>query len=101
MATNRQKRLSLIARHRSNRHLERLPVHKRYPILMAFLRESLITLTDKVLEMFDAFWEYNLAKARREYESYQQQVAAAKDTAMQTLGGAVKVVLDEAGTPAD
>ncbi|PHK04710.1 hypothetical protein VF10_38075, partial [Nostoc linckia z13] len=101
MAANRQKRLSMIARHRSNRHLERLPAHKRYPILVAFLRESLLTLTDEVVAMFDAFWEYNLAKARREYEQYQQEVAAAKDTALQTLGGAVKVVLDEAGTPAD
>jgi hypothetical protein len=35
------------------------------------------------------------------YEQYQQEVTAAKDTALQTLGGAVKVVLDEAGTPAD
>lgn len=101
MAANRQKRLSMIARHRSNRHLERLPAPKRYSILVAFLRESVLTLTDEVLAMFDAFWEYNLAKARREYEQYQQEVAAAKDTAMQTLGGAVKVVLDETGTPAD
>lgn len=70
MSANRQKRLTMIARHRSNRHLERLPVHKRYPILVAFLRERLLTLTDEVLSMFDAFWEYNLAKARKEYEAY-------------------------------
>lgn len=101
MTGNRQKRLSMIGRHRSNRHLERLPAHKRYPILVAFLRERLLTLTDEALSMFDAFWEYNLAKARKEYEAYQQEVAAAKDTAMHLLGGAVKVVLDEAGTPAE
>lgn len=42
---NRRKRLTLIARNRSNRHLERLPDYKRYPILLVFLRESWYTLT--------------------------------------------------------
>lgn len=52
---NRQKRFAKLARIRSNYHLERLPAYKRYPILVAFLRESLLTLTDDVLSMYDAF----------------------------------------------
>lgn len=98
---NRQKRLSLLARSRSNRHLERLPTYKRYPVLVAFLAESLLTLTDDALAMFDAYWEQSLAKARRDYEHYQQQVASAKDTALFTLARAVGVVLDEEQTPTD
>lgn len=98
---NRQKRLAMIARHRSNRHLERLPAQKRYAILLAFLRESLLTLTDDVLSMFDAYWEHSLAKVRREHDNYQKQVATAKDTALQTLGKAVGILLDDECTPAD
>ena len=98
---NRQKRLTLIARNRSNRHLERLPTHKRYAVLVAFLRESLLTLTDEVLSMFDAYWEHSLAKARREHDLYQQEVASAKDTALQTLGQAVGIILDEEQIPPD
>lgn len=96
---NRQRRLALLARNRSNRHLERLPSYKRYAVLVAFLRESLLTLTDEVLSQFDGYWEHSLAKARRDYEQYQQQVASAKDTALQTLGLAVSVVLDETQIP--
>lgn len=99
LAANRQKRLMLIARHRSNRHLERLPAHKRYPVLIAFLRESLLQLTDEALDMFDAFWEHSLAKSRREYIGYQQQMATAKDTALQMLERAVRIVLDKDKTP--
>lgn len=98
---NRQKRFAKLARIRSTYHLERLPAYKRYPILVAFLRESLLTLTDDVLSMYDAFWEHSFAKARREYEQYQQRVASAKDTALQTLGQAVGIVLDEAQTPSE
>lgn len=96
---NRQTRLALLARSRSNRQMERLPAYKRYAVLVAFLRESLLTLTDEVLSLFDGYWEHSLAKARREYEQYQQQVTSAKDTAMHTLGLAVGVVLNEADTP--
>lgn len=96
---NRQKRLALLARNRSNRHLERLPAHKRYAVLVAFLRESLLTLTDDVLSLFDEYWEHSLAKARRDYDQYQQQATAAKDTAMQTMGLAVGIVLNEAEIP--
>jgi TnpA family transposase len=92
---NRQKRLALLGRNRSNRHLERLPAYKRYAILVAFLRESLLTLTDDVLSLFDGYWEHSLAKARRDYDQYQQQAISAKDTTMRTLGLAVGVVLDE------
>ncbi len=52
---NQQKRLTLIARNRSNRHLERLPDYKRYPILITFLCE--LMLTDDVIMMFDSYWE--------------------------------------------
>jgi len=95
---SRQRRLALLARNRSNRHLERLPDYKRYAVLVSFLRESLLTLTDESLSMFDAYWENSLAKARRDHDQYQQQVTSAKDTAMQTLGLAVALVLDEAQT---
>lgn len=78
---NRQARLALIARSRSH-HLERMPAHKRYVILVAFLGESLLTLTDEVLSMFDGYWEHSLAKARCKYDQYQQRVASAKDTAL-------------------
>jgi hypothetical protein len=69
-------------------------------VLGAFVRESYLTLTDEVLSMVDAFWEQSLAKARRAHDQYQQQVVAAKNTALRTLAQAVEVMLDEDQTPA-
>lgn len=98
---NRRKRLTLIARSRSNRYLERLPDYKRYSILLVFLRESWYTLTDDVLTMYDGYWEHSLARARRAYEEYQQRVAANKDRALQQMGKVVSIVLDEEQVPAE
>ena len=59
---NRQKRLARRVRARRNSYLQRLSPEKRYPALVAFLRESLLALTDAVVELFDQYWEGATAK---------------------------------------
>lgn len=97
---NRQKRLARAVRSRRNTYLQRLSPEKRYPALVAFLRESLLALTDAVVELFDAYWEGATAKAHRELDTYQQRMAAAKDQALHTLGDAARLVVDEEQIPA-
>ena len=66
---------------------------------MAFLRESLLALTDAVVELFDQYWEGATAKARRDLDAYQQRMAAAKDQALLTLGEAARLVVAEDEVP--
>lgn len=96
---NRQKRLARLVRARRNSYLQRLSPEKRYPALVAFLRESLLSLTDAVVELFDQYWEGATAKARRDLDAYQQRMAAAKDQALLTLGKAARLVVAEDDVP--
>ena len=96
---NRQKRLTRLVRARRNSYLQRLGPEKRCPALVAFLRESWLTLTDAVIELFDQYWEGATAKARRDLDAYQQRMAAAKDQALLTLGEAARLVVDEDEVP--
>ena len=89
-------------RARRNSYLQRLSPEKRYPALVTFLHESLLALTDAVVELFDQYWEGIMTRARRDSEAYQQRMAAAKDQALLTLGEAAHLVVakDEVPGPA-
>ena len=64
LTPNRLKFLSQIAKRSTNQALQRMPEEKRYPILLAFLSQSLIEITDETIEIFDrCLWDcYNGAK---------------------------------------
>lgn len=97
--SNRRKRLASLARKRTSQAIRRYLPEKRYPLLVAFLKESYQDITDATLTMFGDYWEGILGKSRREMEFYQQQVVGAKDQTMQTLGKAAMLVVDEDHIP--
>ena len=92
---NRRKFLAQKARRSTNQELQRLIEAKRYTLLVAFLSQSLIDITDSVLDMFDGFMDDILHKSKRDLEDYQHKTANAKDDAMATLSWAVSMIIDE------
>lgn len=96
---NRQKRLAQIARGKTNQALQRLSDAKRYLILVSFLKEMCIDLTDLVVKMFDEFWEDVVAKSRNEMQEFQSRAANQKDYTMLQTGKALAMVVDEESIP--
>lgn len=70
---NRIKFLAKIGSRATNQYLQRSNEIRRYPILIAFLRESLYSFTDDLIEMFDQrLWElYRQAKRAFEHDRLQ------------------------------
>lgn len=93
--TNRGKRLAGWARKRTCHAIRRYAPERRYPLLVAFLKESYLDITDAILTMFSDYWEVVAGKSKREMEVYQQQVTQAKDQTLETLGKAVMLIVDE------
>jgi len=98
---NRRKFLAQKARRSTNQELRRLIEVKRYTLLVAFLSQSLIDITDSVLDMFGGFMDGILHKSKRDLEEYQHKTANAKDDAMATLSWAASVIVDEENIAAE
>jgi len=98
ISLNRRKRLAQIARNVSNKYLQRLNVTRRYPILICFLYESLMATNDKVLEMFDDYWEHIVNGSKKELDVYQQTLFKSQNEAMKTLSQAVSIIINDTVT---
>ena len=75
---NRQKFLAQVGRHATNQLLQRADEQRRYPILLAFLRQSLEDITDEIVDLFNSYLAQAYRRAGRELEEFRQ--AAAKTT---------------------
>jgi len=95
ISLNRRKRLAQIARSVSNYYLQRLNVTRRYPILICFFFETLIDTNDKVLNMFDDYWEHIVNGSNKELEMYQKSLYKSQNQAMQTLTQTVSMVVND------
>jgi len=98
ISLNRRKRLAQIARNVSNKYLQRLNTTRRYPILICFLFESLMDTNDKVLEMFDDYWEHIVNGSKKELDMHQQSMFKSQNQAMQTLAQTVSIILNDTVT---
>lgn len=72
---NRAKHLAQLGRRYSSQALQRMADERRYPILAAFLRQSLIDITDDLLERFDRYLAHAYSKARRKRDEFRDSVA--------------------------
>ncbi|MEA5405587.1 hypothetical protein VB776_21785 [Arcicella sp. DC2W] len=70
ISSNRQKRLANAVRPDSNTHLKRLNPVRLYPMLVCFLRESLLDITDIILAMFCDYWQQMINKAKKSLDIY-------------------------------
>ena len=92
---NRQKFLARLGRKYTAQALRRMGPERRYPILVAFLKETMIDLTDEIIDIFDVCLATRHKKARSALEEYQTEVAkttSAHSLLLQEIG---QLVLDE------
>ena len=91
---NRLKFLAQIAKRSKNQALQRMPEERRYPILLAFLNQSLIGITDETIEIFDrCLWDcYNGAK--NDLEAFKKEVYKSSNEKVRLLQEVGKLVLD-------
>jgi Tn3 transposase DDE domain-containing protein len=101
LTPNRLKFLAQIAKRSTNQALQRMPDQRRYPILLAFLNQSLIEITDETIEIYDRWieiydrclWDcYNGAK--NDLEAFKKEVYKSANEKVRLLQEVGKLVLD-------
>ena len=92
---NRRKRLTYIARHNSNAYLQRMNPVKRYPLLICFLGETLLDITDSILIMYNDFWRQAINDAKKAMDLYQLGLLKSQGKAISTLVKATEMVVNE------
>lgn len=91
---NRMKFLSRLGRRASNQALQRTPEQRRYPILVAFLRQSFIDITDEAIDMVDRCLAGAYTRAGRDLEEFRRSVARATNEKLMLFREIGAVVLD-------
>ena len=93
---NRLKLLARIGGKATNQALERLAPERRYPILLAFLHQTLTDTIDEAVDLYDRCLEDAYARAGRELDEFRKSVAKTtneKVSLLQTIG---RIVIDPA-----
>ncbi|MFK7802702.1 MAG: Tn3 family transposase [Anaerolineae bacterium] len=98
---NRLKFLANIGARATNQQLQRMAPVRRYPILIAFLKQSLLNLTDITIDMFDAcLWEKH-TDAKNELDEMRLKAARSTNEKLRTFSHVAKIVMDDAVSDAD
>jgi len=91
---NRLKFLAQIGRTANNQSLQRHAKKRRYPTLVAFLKQALQTLTDEVIEMYDqCLWDC-YTDAKNELKDLQQRATRTIHEKLRLLRSLGEVLLD-------
>jgi TnpA family transposase len=96
LSPNRLKRLAQTARRATGQALQRMPQERRYPLLVAFLQQSLVDVADEAIDQFDRCLADAHHHARRELDDARTAAARATNAMVQLLGELGRVVLDPA-----
>jgi TnpA family transposase len=92
---NRQKLLARLGRKYTMQALRRMGPERRYPILLSFLKQTLIELTDESIDIFDVCIASRHKKAQKALQDYQTQIVETTETHSQLLQTIGDLVLDE------
>lgn len=91
---NRRNNLAKVGARATNQYLQRAPTIRRYPILLAFLKQSLYNFVDMLIEMVDQrLWSLH-NQAKRTFEEERLQATKTIDEKLKTLHQLGKVLLD-------
>jgi len=91
---NRLKFLANIGSRVTNQQLKRSSTLRRYPVLVAFLKQTLFDLTDIAVELFDAnLWERH-TDAKAELDQMRLQAARLTNEKLRTYKNVVGIVMD-------
>jgi TnpA family transposase len=91
---NRLKFLANIGARATNQQLQRVTEMRRYPVLLAFLKQSLFTLTDVVLDLFDACLWQRHSEAKKELDELRLRAARSTNEKLRTYSEVVKILID-------
>lgn len=95
---NRLKFLAQLGRKSTSQMLQRAPDERRYPILVAFLQQTLVDLTDEIIELYDRRLAKAYADARQEIEDFRASVSRARNEKVLLLREIAQLIVDEAIT---
>lgn len=82
---NRQKFLARLGRKYTMQALRRMGPERRYPILLSFLKQTLIELTDESIDIFDVCIASRHKKAQKALQDYLVQIVETTETHSQLL----------------
>lgn len=92
---NRLKFLANIGARASNQQLKRTSTLRRYPTLVAFLKQTLFDLTDIAIDLFDAnLWERH-TNAKAELDEMRLRAARSTNEKLRTYKNVVSIVMDD------
>jgi TnpA family transposase len=92
---NRQKLLARLGRKYTMQALRRMGPERRYPILLSFLKQTLIELTDESIDIYDVCIASRHKKAQKALKDYHDQIVETTETHSQLLQTIGDLVLDE------
>src|SRR4029453_4112692 len=92
---NPQKLLARLGRKYTMQALRRMGPERRYPILLSFLKQTLIELTDESIDIFDVGIASRHKKAQKALQDYQTQIVETTEPHSQLLQTIGDLVLDE------
>lgn len=91
---NRLKYLANIGARATNQQMQRTSQLRRYPILIAFLKQTLFDLTDAAIDLFDAcLWQKHV-EAKAELDKMRLQAARSTNDKLRTFNAIVKIIVD-------
>ena len=94
LSPNRLKRLAQIVRRATGQALQRMPEERRYPLLVAFLHQSLVDVADETIDQFDRCLAEAYARAGHDLEEFRGSMAQATNETVRLFGELARVVLD-------
>src|SRR5262249_24243324 len=86
--------LARLGKRSTNQALQRAPAERRYPILVAFLRQALEETIDEAIDLFDRCLARASARAERQLEEIRLASARTTDEAGRPFGQTGRIVLD-------
>ena len=98
---NRLKLLAQAGRRSTSQMLQRASVGRRYPILVAFLHQTLIDVTDEIIELYDRCLNNAYARSRRDLEEFRRSVSRSANEKVRLLRQLGALVLDDRITDED
>ncbi len=98
---NRLRFLAQLGRRSSNQALQRSHTERRYPILAAFVKQTLQEITDELVELFDRCLGDCYTRAKGDLDKFHLAVAKAKDEKLRLFSEVMELILNPEISPAE
>jgi TnpA family transposase len=95
---NRAKLLAQLGRKSTNQMLQRMASERRYPILLLFLTQTLVDITDEIVDLFDRCFMDTYARARRNLDEFRKLSGRSTNEKVIFLGKLCAILTDPENT---